>query len=174
MSNYMPHKYLEHLLQNCSQMNNTRPHWWLVNIGSGSSFGAIIQLAIIWINFDQILWRHMASLYNELSGSLLFFIRYSVHLPQLIEAEWLICVSKLTIIGSDNGLSPIRRQAIIWTNAGIFLIRNLGTNFSKILSEIHTFSLKKMHLKMLFGKWEQFCLGLNVLKQNLGWVQNLH
>ena len=32
-----------------------------------------------------------------------------------------ICVSKLTIIGSDNGLSPGRRQAIIWTNAGILL-----------------------------------------------------
>ena len=39
-----------------------------------------------------------------------------------------ICVSKLTIIGSDNGLSPGRRQAIIWTNAGILLIlkRNSG------------------------------------------------
>ena len=33
-----------------------------------------------------------------------------------------ICVSKLNIIGSDNGLSPGRRQAIIWTNAGILLI----------------------------------------------------
>ena len=31
-----------------------------------------------------------------------------------------ICVGNLTIIGSDNGLSPSRRQAIIWTNAGIF------------------------------------------------------
>ena len=30
-----------------------------------------------------------------------------------------ICVSLLTIIGSDNGLSPERRQAIIWTNAEI-------------------------------------------------------
>ena len=29
---------------------------------------------------------------------------------------------KLTILGSDNGLSPERRQAIIWTNAGILLI----------------------------------------------------
>ena len=37
-----------------------------------------------------------------------------------------ICVGKLTIIGSDNGLSPRRRQAIIWTNAGILLIRPLG------------------------------------------------
>ena len=44
-----------------------------------------------------------------------------------------IFVSKLTIIGSDNGLSPGRRQAIIWTNAGILLIEPLGTNLSEIL-----------------------------------------
>ena len=31
-----------------------------------------------------------------------------------------ICVSDITSIGSDNGLSPGRRQAIIRTNAGIF------------------------------------------------------
>ena len=37
-----------------------------------------------------------------------------------------ICVSELTIIGSDNGLSPGRRQAIIWTNDGILLIGSLG------------------------------------------------
>ena len=30
-----------------------------------------------------------------------------------------ICVSKLTIIGSDNGLVPGWCQVIIWTNAGI-------------------------------------------------------
>ena len=36
-------------------------------------------------------------------------------------------------IGSDNGLSPIRRQAIIWTNAGILLIEPLGTKFSEML-----------------------------------------
>ena len=43
-----------------------------------------------------------------------------------------ICVSELTIIGSDNGLSPGRRQAIIWKNAGVLLIESLGTNFSEI------------------------------------------
>ena len=47
-----------------------------------------------------------------------------------------ICVNKLTIIGSDNGLSPGRRQAIIWTNDWILLIGPLGTNFSDILIEI--------------------------------------
>ena len=75
-----------------------------------------------------------------------------------------ICVSKLTIIGSDNGLAPDRRQAIIWTNAGMLLIRTLGTNFSEILSEIRAFSFKKMHLKMSSGNWRSFSLGLNVLK----------
>ena len=58
-----------------------------------------------------------------------------------------ICVGTNTNIGSDNGWSPGRRQAIIWTNAGILLIGPLETNFSGILSEIHTFSFKKMHFK---------------------------
>ena len=74
-----------------------------------------------------------------------------------------ICVSKLTIIGSDNGLSPGRHQAIIWTNAEILLIGTLGTNFNEILIEIHTVSFKEMRLKMSSGKWRPFCLGLSVL-----------
>ena len=74
-----------------------------------------------------------------------------------------ICVSKLTIIGSDNGLSPDRRQAIIWTNAGLLLIRPLGTNLSEIVIEILTFSFKKMRLKLSSAKRRPFCLGLNVL-----------
>ena len=61
-------------------------------------------------------------------------------------------------------LSP-RRQAIIWTNAGILLIRPFETNFSGILIKIHTFSFKKIHLKMSSGKWRPFCLGLNVLNR---------
>ena len=74
-----------------------------------------------------------------------------------------ICVSNLTIIGSDNGLSPGRRQAIIWTNAGILSIGTLGTNFSEILIEILRFSFKNMRLKVPSGKWRPFCLGPNVL-----------
>ena len=77
-----------------------------------------------------------------------------------------ICVNQLTIIGSDNGLLPDRRQAIIWTNAGILLIGPLGTNFSEILIEILTFSFKKMRLKVSSAKRRPFCLGLNVLKVN--------
>ena len=44
---------------------------------------------------------------------------------------------------------------LIWTS---------GTNFHETLSEIHTFSFMKMHLKMLSVKWRPFCLSLNVLR----------
>ena len=72
------------------------------------------------------------------------------------------CISKWTIIGPDNSLSPDRCQAIIWTNAGILLTGPLGTNFSDISIKIHKLSFKKMHLEMSV-KWRPFCLGLNVL-----------
>ena len=63
-----------------------------------------------------------------------------------------ICASKLIIIGSDNGLSHGRCQAIIWTNAGILLIGPLGTHFNEIL-----IAFKKMYLKTSSRKWRPFC-----------------
>ena len=84
-----------------------------------------------------------------------------------------ICVSKLTNIGSDNGLSPGRRQVIIWTNTGMLLIGPLGTNFSEILIEIHTISFKKIHLKISSGWRWPFCLGLNVLSYGYPYCKNL-
>ena len=68
-----------------------------------------------------------------------------------------ICVSKLTIIGSDYGLSPGRRQASILTNAGTLLIENSG-----IFIKIHISTFKKIHLKMSSGNWRPFILGLHV------------
>ena len=98
--------------------------------------------------------------------------KFNSNLPGLNElTHWgrvtHICLSNLTIIVSDNGLSPGRRQAIIWTNAGILLIGPLGTNLSEILIGIQIFSFKKMHLKMASAKWRPLCLGLNVLKRLL-------
>ena len=112
------------------------------------------QRTITWANVDTDLCRHIASLGR-------------IELPHWGRVTH-ICVGILTIIGSDNGLSPGRRQAIIWTNAGILLIlrnklRNLGTNFSEILGDIHSFSLSKMCLKVSSAKWRPCCLGLNVL-----------
>ena len=68
--------------------------------------------------------------------------------------------ASVTIISSDNGLLPGWYQAIIWSNAGILLI---WTNFSEVLSKIHTSSFNKNYLKMLSAK---FFLVLNVLRVN--------
>ena len=75
----------------------------------------------------------------------------------------------LTITSSDNGLSPGRHQAIIWTNAGILTIGPSGTNLSEILIEIQTFSFRKMHPKISSAKWRPFCFGLNVLDMDWYW-----
>ena len=60
-----------------------------------------------------------------------------------------ICIGNLITIGYDNGMSPGWRQAIIWTNAGIFLIGSIWTNFSES------------------AKWWPFCLSLTILNQSL-------
>ena len=47
---------------------------------------------------------------------------FALHNQRYVLTHWgrvtHICVGNLTTICSDNGLSPGRRQAIIWTNAG--------------------------------------------------------
>ena len=78
-----------------------------------------------------------------------------------------ICVGELTIIVSDNGLSPGWRQSIIWSNAEILLIGSYQTNFSEILIAFLTFLFTKMSFKVSSAKWRAFCLGLNVLNGSL-------
>ena len=78
--------------------------------------------------FDQL--ADYILILNQSSGCMLAHWGWLTH----------ICISKLNIIGSDNGLSPDRHQAIIWTIAGLLLIGPLGKNFSEILIEILTFS----------------------------------
>ena len=49
-------------------------------------------------------------------------------------------------IGSDISLTLIRRQAIIWTNAGLLSMGSLGTNSSEILIKMKKCAFTKMHL----------------------------
>ena len=112
--------------------------------------------AIICSNSGLVNWCICVTCHNENNNSLSCILTHWGRVTH-------ICVSKLTIIVSDNGLSPGRRQDIIWPNTGILLIWTSGTNFSEILNEIRTFSFKKMHLKMSSGKWRPSCLSLNVL-----------
>ena len=109
-------------------------------------------------------WDKMAAIFQMTSSYTFSWMKiYEFWLTHWGRATH-ICVSKLTIIGSDDGLSPGRRQAITWTNDGILLIGSLGTNVNEILSKFHRFSFKKMHLKTSSAKWRPFCLSLNVLK----------
>ena len=78
----------------------------------------------------------------------MLWFRFHDVISYLIEAEWRIyALATQAIIGSDNGLSPVRHQTINWTNAGILSIEPLGTNVSEILIEIQIFSFKKMHFE---------------------------
>ena len=52
----------------------------------------------------------------------------------------------LVNIGTDSGLSSELHQAITWTNADLFSIRPLGTQFSGFKSRYNTFISKKWHL----------------------------
>ena len=90
----------------------------------------------------QLIWNQFPCRFYQQETDLPFIRNDLVLTFKLIEAEWRInskCVGKVISIGSDNGSAPGRRRAIIWTNAGIFLIRPLGTNVSEIWIEIHTF-----------------------------------
>ena len=151
-------------------------------IGSDNGLSPGRHQAIIWTNAGILLIGPLGTNFSGIFIKIYKFRFRKMHLKMLsgwwrqfclslnVLTPWgrvtHIRVSKLSIIGSDNGLSPGRRQAIICTNAGIFLIRTLGTNFSEILGEIHSLSFSKMHLKVSSAKWRLFGLGLNELMNN--------
>ena len=62
------------------------------------------------------------------------------------------------------GLSPARRQPIIWTIDGLLSISLQATYFQEILFGIQEFRFKKMHFKMSSAKRQPSCLGLSVFK----------
>ena len=74
-----------------------------------------------------------------------------------------ICISKLTIIGSDRGLFPSWHQAIIWTNAWILLIWPCGTYFNGFFEQYSYISIQENALENVVWKWQPFSLALNVL-----------
>ena len=76
-----------------------------------------------------------------------------------------ICVANLTIVGTYNGLSPTRQQAIIWTNAGLLSIGPLRINFSEIFIKIQNLSFTKIHLEISSAKWQPLCRVGNIGKR---------
>ena len=66
------------------------------------------------------------------------------------------------IICLDNDLSPVQHQAICWSNAGLFSIGPLETNFHKILIKMQQYPHRKITLNKSSAKWRPFYLDLNV------------
>ena len=148
-------------------------YWLLLSIYQFPQLWALLKLYSLWLtNYCLFIYQDQLSceiplLFTWYKTLIWYWINMYQYLGnlQLIEAEWrMICVSKLAIIGSDNGLLPGLHQAIIWTSARILLIRPLGTNFSEGLNEIQTFSLKKICFKVCSAKCCPFCVDLNVLR----------
>ena len=102
------------------------------------------------------------------TGILILSVGLLTHWGRMIH----ICISKFTIMGSDDGLSPGQPQAIFWTNTGILLIWPLGTNFSELLIEVHIFTQESTFEKGVCKMLAIFlCLNvLNVLLMgNFSW-----
>ena len=160
ISHWLVHKVIIHpcpeiRVTSAVYNSNIFPFW---QIYSPQTLKHLTDRSSYWLSFHQrIFWAARLTAFIATRAG--FTDMYLTHWGRATH----ICVSKLTNIGSDNGLSPGRRQAIIWTNVGILLIRTLGTNFSEILSETHKFSFRKIYFKMSSGKWRPSCLGLNVL-----------
>ena len=155
--------------QQISTKTMLNPHHWLIIRSTSKLWDTILHPCPILKAIFATMWALLLGMHDQLhSQENCDVITYTCLNPiQTISlTHWgrvtHICVVNLTIIASDNGLLPDRRQAIVWSNAGILLIGLLGTNFNEILIEILTFSFKKMHWKVS-AKWRPFCLGLNVL-----------
>ena len=85
---------------------------------------------------SEIVSKYFKCFHHSISTALcrIAIMHWSYCSLALIHWGWVtqICVSELTINGSDKGLSLSRRPAIIWTNAGILWTGPAGTNFSEI------------------------------------------
>ena len=150
-----------------SNLDNCWFRYWLVAWSVASHYLKQCWNIVNCVKIPMFLFKAMLLEFSS-AGLSFFFNHYKDAImcenqarisPMLVASGWFRPGSRTLWHGPH--------QAIIWTNDEILLIVPLGTNLSKILIQIHTFSFKKIHLKMSAGKWRIFCLGLNVLIDTL-------
>ena len=120
----------------------------------------IFRMALVWLVSIISRWIrasiHKALCFNAKSCDISHLCDLSLKVSYLL-THWgrvmHICVSKLTIIGSDNGLSPGQRQAIIWTNAGLLLTRPLA-ELPRCLSNFRVFEQLQNSKLLAASFWE--------------------
>ena len=134
---------------------------------------------ITWPSWINLWWPGVTNMCHGKQISFPWGWIYSlkIHLCSLTHWGWVmhICISKPTIIGSDNGLSPFRCQAITWTNDDLLSIGLWGTKFKEIFIKIKPFSLKNCISKCHLPKLRPSCRGLiwvdSPRKKNHLWPQ---
>ena len=99
------------------------------------TFSALLWLTLLNLNHDVItVWGCFPNYCPFVKG-----IHRSRWIPFICHFNWgrvtHVCIANLITIGSDNGLSPDRHQAIIWSNVGILSIGPSKINFSEFLIE---------------------------------------
>ena len=82
---------------------------------------------------SRSLWRHC---------NVAKFLYASLPLHQWVRVAIYASVN-LAIIGLDNGLSPVLLQTMIWTNAGLLVIRPMGTHFREAWIQIQSYLFPK-------------------------------
>ena len=143
---------------------NDVSHWLGASIESAPKF--------IWCHmFSFIAYTAFCIIFHYLSHTrprLMFFV-FSCDINSSTPSAAYVASVNWVSIGSGNGLSPVRRHAITWTNAGLMSIRPLGTIFSEIQIKITKFSFMKMHLNVSSAKWRPFCPGGDELNKNVSY-----
>ena len=90
--------------------------------------------------------------YLKISHNMLTFSWHCLFLTHLPLAPH-ICVIK------RRQTSPVRRQAINWTNTELLSIGHIENKPQSNFDQSINFSFMKMHLKMSSAKWRPFCQG---------------
>ena len=133
---------------------------FLYNNHNRNPWGCLLEI-IMWL--PKCLWSKPEE-YCHLSITWMIYLNDNLTTKKkqlcayLTHWGWVLdmCISKLTIIGSDNGLSSGQHQAIIWTNAGILFILTLGTTSREIVNEIHNIYSRKCIWKCCLFSFNNF------------------
>ena len=117
----------------------------------------------IWINFAMFLINTATYAINRFIGCSWYFCR-KPKLDQIIETEEHLLISiSWAILSPDNGFSPVRHQAIIRTNAGVWSMRIVGTDFRVFwIKQVTSILSIKMWFWSVASWVATFCLGLKV------------
>ena len=101
--------------------------WILVNTGFGDG------LLPGGTNIESLSTEPSITVFDYIWPNMTIFIQAYIYIYIYINSPpcGIYASANRVSIGSDNGLSPIRRQAIIWTSAELLLIGHLGTNLMK-------------------------------------------